>query len=169
MRTLVYVVAAGALATLALALFSDQLPPVLLYNPSPSEPEGFYWRTLEGPGVGKLIAFKVPAHGLKYARDHIDYVTRKNGSILKGVAAGPGDNVCARGGVLSINNQAAGIIAEQDRHGAALPKWNGCRRLGAGEWWVLSDRIPNSFDSRYFGPVPSANILGVYKPLWVRS
>ena len=46
-----------------------------------------------------------------------------------------------------------------------LPRWNGCRRLHNGEVFVFSDRIPNSFDSRYFGPVNRAEIVGVFRPV----
>ena len=48
-----------------------------------------------------------------------------------------------------------------------LPVWRGCRALRRGEFFVFSNRIPNSFDSRYYGPVTQAQILGVFQPLMV--
>lgn len=35
-----------------------------------------------------------------------------------------------------------------------------------GMIWIESS-VPNSFDSRYFGPVPTANIRGAATPLWI--
>ncbi len=37
--------------------------------------------------------------------------------------------------------------------------------MAADEYFVFSNRVPNSFDSRYFGPISRAAILGVYRPL----
>jgi type IV secretory pathway protease TraF len=41
--------------------------------------------------------------------------------------------------------------------------------VGSGDIWVLSGHDPRSFDSRYFGPVPVANVQGEARPLWVLS
>ena len=38
-----------------------------------------------------------------------------------------------------------------------------------GSVWVGSQHSPLSFDSRYFGPVPSQGVLGRAKPLLVES
>ena len=137
---------------------------LLLYNPSPSEPMGFYRFTTAKPAPGQLISFKVPEQGRAYAAQHLAYVLRN--SILKEIVAGQGSTVCADHAVLSIDGRARAKIADHDRRGALLPHWQGCRRLGAGEYFVFSNRIPNSYDSRYYGPVSSRQVLGVYTPLW---
>jgi type IV secretory pathway protease TraF len=36
-----------------------------------------------------------------------------------------------------------------------------------GQVWLLSGHDPRSFDSRYFGAIPTANVRGVARPLWV--
>jgi len=138
--------------------------PLLLYNPSPSEPIGFYRASSAAPTLGQLISFKVPELGRAYAAQHLAYVLRY--SILKEIAAGQGSTVCVDHAVLSIDGRARAKIADHDRQGAQLPHWQGCRRLGAGEYFVFSNRIPNSYDSRYYGPVSSRQVLGVYTPLW---
>ena len=81
------------------------------------------------------------------------------------MAAGQGTRVCA-GAELVVAGRALGPIADHDRAGRPLPRWRGCRRLSAGEYAVFSGRIPDSFDSRYYGPVSRAEILGVYAPIW---
>jgi type IV secretory pathway protease TraF len=145
-------------------LGSSFTAPLLLFNPSPSEPTGLYWLTGAVPGPSRIIAFHVPAPGRDYATEHIRYVIRN--SILKEVVASAGSTVCERDGYVFIDGRRRGAVAANDRNGAALPHWAGCQKLGAGEYFTLSNRIPNSFDSRYYGLVRTADILGVYAPLW---
>jgi len=157
--------ALGCVGIIMVALSTFTRPTALvIYNPSPSEPIGFYRFTTAKPAPGQLISFKVPEHGRAYAAQHLAYILRW--SILKEIAAGQGSTVCADHAVLSIDGRARAKIADHDRQGAQLPHWQGCRRLGAGEYFVFSNRIPNSYDSRYYGPVSSRQVLGVYTPLW---
>ena len=159
------IVALGCVGVLMVGLSVFMRPtPWLLYNPSPSEPIGFYRASFAAPTPGQLISFKVPERGRAYAAHHLAYVLRN--SILKEIAAGQGSTVCADHGTLSIDGRARAIIADHDQQGALLPHWQGCQLLGAGEYFVFSNRIPNSYDSRYYGPVSSHEVLGVYAPLW---
>jgi conjugative transfer signal peptidase TraF len=138
--------------------------PAILYNPSPSEPTGLYRLSGNAPAPGRIIAFKVPAAGRAYAQAHIART-----AILKQVEAGEGAVICEAAGIVSINGKARGTVAATDRHGAPLPHWFGCQRLHKGQYFVISNRIPNSFDSRYYGPVSDAELVGVYQPLWTDS
>lgn len=140
--------------------------PLVLLNTSPSEPPGLYRRVTAAPAPGQLIAFRPPQAAMSYLRAALP--GRARGSLLKTVAAGEGAWVCA-GAQLVVDGKALGPIAVRDRAGRPLPRWRGCRRLAAGEYVVFSDRIPNSFDSRYYGPVGQADILGVYAPIWTRG
>lgn len=54
-----------------------------------------------------------------------------------------------------------------DTAGRPLPAWSGCIRLPDTQVFVLA-ADPDSFDSRYFGPVDRANVLGTALPVWVR-
>ena len=161
-------IALGLVPVLGLALLRSTFSvPVLVYNPSSSEPIGFYRLTKEAITPGRLAAFRVPELGRAYAAAHIPYVIRN--SILKQIAAGPGNTVCVQKTRILVDGQPRGDIALHDRDGVALPHWAGCRRLGVGEYFALSNRIPNSFDSRYFGPLRSSDVLGVYSPLWTEG
>ncbi len=154
----------GAGVALALVIvLASSFGPMLLWNRTESEPLGLYARTGRAPGVGSLIAFPAPAAAFPYADGHMGYLRRV--PILKHVAAVSGDQVCTAHDRLAINGRVRAPILRQDRRGAALPRWDGCRRLRDGEVFVFSDRIPNSFDSRYFGPVNRAEIVGVFRPL----
>uniref|UniRef100_B0T9B2 Putative conjugal transfer protein n=1 Tax=Caulobacter sp. (strain K31) TaxID=366602 RepID=B0T9B2_CAUSK len=137
--------------------------PLLLINTSPSEPVGLYVATGQPARTGTRIAFRVPAPGRAYAARVLP--ERLRTSVLKTIAAGEGDHVCAGGAHLVINGRDVAPIAERDRRGQALPRWRQCRRLVRGEYFVFSARIPNSFDSRYYGPVQAGDVIGVYRPL----
>ena len=111
-----------------------------------------------------MVAFIVPPLGRAYAALR----TKRPDAyiILKRLAAMPGDTVCNHTGEFRVNGHFLGVAQTKDRAGVALPQWRGCRALRAGEYFVFSNRIPNSYDSRYYGPVPASNIVGVYEPLW---
>lgn len=135
----------------------------VMLNTTPSEPLGLYFRTGEPPAMGRLVAFPAPAAAFPYADARLAYL--RHVPLLKAVAAGPGDMVCERDQELWINDAPRGAIAERDEAGRPLPHWAGCRRLGPSEFFALADRVPNSFDSRYFGPISGRSVIGVFKPL----
>ena len=137
--------------------------PAILINTSPSEPVGLYAATARPPARGERIAFRIPAPGRIYAARAMP--ERLRSSILKTVLAGEGDWVCTTSGRLVVNGRDVAPISQQDRGGGGLPRWRECRSLRAGEYFVFSSRIPNSFDSRYYGPVSSGDVIGVYTPL----
>ncbi len=136
-------------------------PPILLFNPSHSEPPGLYVRTGGPPRSGEIIAFKTPPAAFPYAERKMAYLHQR--PLLKNIVAGQGDEVCTTTGQLVVNGVLRAPIASRDRDGLPLPRWFGCRRLGASELFVFSSRIPNSFDSRYYGPVLRHDVLGVYR------
>ncbi len=137
--------------------------PAVLVNTSSSEPTGLYVRLGLAPAVGRLIAFRPPPGAWPYVGQAMP--ERARSSILKTIRAGEGDHVCTAGHQLAINGVRLEPIARVDRRGRVLPQWGGCRRLAHDEFFVFSARIPNSFDSRYYGPVRRSDVIGVYRPL----
>jgi conjugative transfer signal peptidase TraF len=117
------------------------------------------------PAVGRIIDFRIPDS----ARPYVQGRTGNNGEnwyILKPIAAGPGDRVDTTGEWLVINgHKMAPMPPPMDSAGRPLPVWRQCRVLGADEFFVFSDRIPNSFDSRCYGPILTEQIESVRKPL----
>lgn len=155
--------ALGALVAVAVtgAIIAPHGEPAALLNFSPSEPPGLYLRSTQAVGPGAIVAFRTPERAFPYADRHMAYLHER--PLLKAVAAGPGDRVCTDGDTLVINGVDRAPIQRQDREGRALPRWSGCRALRADEVFVFSARVPNSFDSRYYGPVHRTSVLGVYR------
>ena len=160
--------ACATLPVAGAAVLSVTIPqPVVLWNGTPSEPVGLYLRSAARPGPGAIIAFRTPAKAFPYADARMSYLHRI--LILKAVAAGEGDRVCTAGRVLTINGRWRAPVLKLDSRGAKLPAWKGCRALAQGEFFVFSNRVTNSFDSRYYGPVDRGAIVGVFRPLIIAS
>ena len=86
--------------------------------------------------------------------------------LIKPIAAVSGDIVCRFGTFVAVKGRRVARAHMADLSARALPRWRGCRRLTASEVFVLSE-APDSFDSRYIGPVDRRSIVGVAHPLWV--
>jgi conjugative transfer signal peptidase TraF len=133
----------------------------IVINTSPSVQPGLYVRSSDPPSVGAIVDFRIPAAAWPYVRER----TGKNGEnwhILKPIAAGPGDRIDTTGDWVIINgHRLAPMPPAEDSAGRPLPTWREARALGPDEFFVFSDRIPNSFDSRCFGPIRQSQIEAV--------
>ena len=153
----------GALAGLSIwcitsALLSNRQ---IVINTSPSVAPGLYWRSSAAPAVGQLIDFRIPLN----ARHYVMQRTGQNGEdwfILKPIVAGPGDQIDTTSNWLVINGRrVAPMPPAKDKYGHLLPIYRCHRTLGNGEFFVFSSRIPNSFDSRCYGPISRDQIEAV--------
>jgi type IV secretory pathway protease TraF len=93
---------------------------------------------------------------------------RKGALLIKPVAAAAGDTVCRHGALVAINGRVVARASTLDAARRSLPTWSGCFRLAADQIFVLS-ADPDSFDSRYLGPIDRAHIVGIAQPAWVRQ
>jgi conjugative transfer signal peptidase TraF len=90
--------------------------------------------------------------------------------LVKPVAAMAGDLVTVTPQGIAVNSKpVAGTepLAEDEMGRSLHPIPIGAYRVRQGEVWLLSGHDTRSFDSRYFGPVPAANVTGAARPLWV--
>jgi len=160
--------AVGLLLTAGLAVGSALCADrQIVINTSPSVAPGLYIRSDKPPAVGRLVDFRVPPAAAAYVRSRTHGKTSGNNwYILKPVAAGPGDRVDTRGDWLAINgHRVAPMPPVSGTDGMPLPRWAACRTLAPDEFFVFSARVPNSFDSRCYGPVHRAQIESVRRPL----
>lgn len=149
-----------AAAVIPVWMASPEAAPRLLINETASAPRGLYVRTAAAAGakVGDRVAIAQPPQARRYLSDlGVPHAQ----PLLKRVVAAEGSFACARDGRLVWPGGSVTALA-RDRRGRPLVAWSGCRVLAAGELLVIGD-TPHSFDSRYFGPVRVAAVLGVYE------
>jgi conjugative transfer signal peptidase TraF len=170
---------ACGLAALAWASFVHRLPR-LTYNPSDSVAVGWYrvdpldHRASSSPRllppslhVGSIVLVPLPAEAAALAAQRGYLPTRI--PLLKRVGAVAPQEVCITGGSVRIDGVPSAAVLPADRWGRPLPSWLQCRRLRPGELFLLSVTNPASFDSRYFGPVSAAAVIGVARPVWLEK
>lgn len=139
--------------------------PRVLWNASASVPVGLYRVHSVGHlTIGDLVAVQPPPALSDYL-DERGYLPRSV-PLLKHVVALEGALVCRLGDRISIDLRPLGQAQAQDRDGRALPNWQGCHRLGAGEVFLMNPDAPDSLDGRYFGPLPRTAITARLTPLW---
>ena len=172
-RIVLAALSACGLAALAWASFVQPLPRII-YNPSDSVAVGWYrvdpldHRTSSPPhplSVGSIVLVPLPAEAAALAAQRSYLPTRI--PLLKRVGAVAPQEVCVIGGSVRIDGVPSAAVLSADRWGRPLPSWSQCRRLRPGELFLLSVTNPASFDSRYFGPVSVAAVIGVARPVWL--
>lgn len=88
--------------------------------------------------------------------------------VDKVIGALPGDLVDIEPGWVSVNGVRFPDSATASRDSAGRPlahvAW-GERHVAPGEVWLFGFNDPRSWDSRYFGPVPLANLRGELRPV----
>ncbi len=166
---------ACGLAALAWASFVHPLPR-LIYNPSDSVAVGWYrvdplghdTGSLPRPlSVGSIVLTTLPPDAATLAAQR-GYLPARV-PLLKRVGAVAPQEACTTGGIVRVDGVPSAAVLPADPWGGPLPSWPQCRRLRPGELFLLSVTNPASFDSRYFGPVSAAAVIGVARPVWLES
>lgn len=154
---------ACGIAALAWAAFAAPRLRVV-YNASASVPVGWYRiGAAHELRAGDIVLTHLPAAAAALA-DQRGYLPT-HVPLLKRIGAIAPQQVCSRGGVIRINGVQVAVALRADRWRRPLPQWSQCRRLAEGELFLLSTKHPASFDSRYYGPVSAANVIGLAQPL----
>lgn len=86
--------------------------------------------------------------------------------LIKRVLALGGTTICRRGSAIIAYDGIYGQALARDTRGRPLPDWQGCRTLHDGEAFFMNWDSSDSFDSRYFGPLPITTIIGRAIPVW---
>lgn len=157
-RRLVLAVAlAGAVLGIGAALgMVSSAPLMAVYNPSPSMPTGWYLRVPLEPAVGRIVVIDPPQGAIAAGWP-------EGVRLIKPIAAAGGDHVCvaSRMDVLLVNGKPIAPIQPYP-----APRWDGCRTLESGEFFLLAPHRSDSVDGRVYGPVDRAEVLGVFTPIW---
>lgn len=160
--------AIGAFACLScvLVIAGDRArhAPRLLLNTTASAPLGFYAVTPGRSKPGQLAVVSPPPELARWMAGR-GYLPA-NVPLLKEVAAVGGQRVCGLNGAIFIDGVVAAQARHHDRWGRRLVVFDGCRRLEAGEVFLLNRAAPLSLDSRYFGPIAADRVVGSAEPLW---
>ncbi len=116
----------------------------LVVNLTNSEPTGIYLRVPGEPERGGMVALR---------------------SLMKHVVAVPGD-------VVTVTAQGTYVNGQLWPHSAVSTTASGYRHfpfgaytLQPGQYWLLGTS-PDSWDSRYIGPVPIDLIENTIRPVW---
>jgi conjugative transfer signal peptidase TraF len=168
MTRFAYVMSAyfAAMATIVTAFIHPS--PRFIWNASASIPVGLYSARPTGTAsVGDLVAVLPPPRLTAFlaARHYLP----RGVPLLKPVAAARGQRVCRRGLSISIDGRHVGDALARDRLRRPLPAWHGCRLLGSADLFLMNPASRDSFDSRYFGPLPTTTLRSRLRPLWVYS
>ncbi|KAF1043308.1 S26 family signal peptidase [Xylophilus sp.] len=140
-----------------------------VYNPSDSVPRG--WYRIESAGtvadalhVGDIVLARLPAEvaALAGLRGYLP----ERVPLLKRIGAIAPQRVCLAQRTVYVEDVPVALAREADGLGRGLPLWSHCRALRDGELFLLSATNPASFDSRYFGPIDAAAVLGRAQPMW---
>ncbi len=141
--------------------------PRFVWNASASAPVGLY---IVHPGAhitpGDIVIAKLPLAMRKLAADR-HYLPR-GVPLVKQVAAGPGDIVCASATRIFVNGLWLVSRQSVDAAGRPMPWWNGCHILHDREYFLVMPSVPTSFDGRYFGITQASDIIGRARLLWAR-
>lgn len=140
------------------------LRPWLVWNVSASAPIGLYGVTPPHDIMtSDMVIARVPK-GLRSLAAGRRYIPAKV-PLVKRVAAGPGDTVCAAGSKIVIDGRLRAERRPMDGRGRFMPWWQGCMTLRDGAVFLLN-ADPASFDGRYFGPSDRSDIIGRAHLLW---
>lgn len=137
-----------------------------------SVPRGVYWIVpIHDAAVGRatLVFACVPVTAVTEARAlHILPAGSCPGHVapvVKYVRGIPGDAVAVTATAVSVDGVALEGGPPMQSPGGPSHQPFGTRTLGTSQYWLASDH-PDSWDSRYFGPVVRDGILGRAQPLF---
>jgi conjugative transfer signal peptidase TraF len=149
----------------------------LRVNATASMPRGIWWVEPAGTRIERDEVVSVcPRDGAAIReaarRGYIPVGACPGGCepLVKPVAAIAGDLVSVTAHGIAVNGEPVADTAQLDKDSDGRPLRPipaGVYSVPAGAVWLLSGHDPRSFDSRYFGAVPTANIQGIARPVWV--
>lgn len=131
------------------------------------------------PHVGEIAVFHPPAsaeeqlcgptpHSVEDGTSACSQPVPKEASVnfIKRIVAGPGDEIYVKQGhVFRRAAHTSSFVEEKDSYIKACGQSSECNfttpiEIPAGHWFMMGDNRGDSDDSRFWGPVPTAWIIG---------
>ncbi|MBN9147912.1 MULTISPECIES: S26 family signal peptidase [unclassified Nitrobacter] len=163
-RSMTLAMMTGGALLVAAPVWSEHAPR-FIWNASASLPIGLY-SVAPATGIAVTdVAIVQPPDELATFLAERGYLPR-GVPLLKRVFALHGDTVCREGRIIIAYGGRYAVARAHDSRGRPLPVWQGCRTLQDGEVFLMNWDAPDSFDSRYFGPLPVKTIVGRAIPVW---
>lgn len=146
----------------------------LRFNTSRSVDPGFYWVIDKPVEKGDLVSFCLetnPLTQMAYQRGYVGFgnCPGQTERLLKIVYGAVGDSIELKSDGVAVNGILLPFSAALTQDGLERPlaPYSPKRLvLKSDELWVMTNRSPLSFDSRYFGPIQSNQVSDVVLPLW---
>jgi conjugative transfer signal peptidase TraF len=139
--------------------------PEFIWNASASVPIGLYRLApvsrVEAPDL-VVVAPPEPLVSFLAERGYLP----RGVPLVKRVLAVAGETVCRHGMTIVAFDNVYGEARATDSLGRPLPSWQGCRTLADGEVFLMNWDAADSFDGRYFGPLPVSSIVARALPVW---
>lgn len=142
--------------------------PRVIWNASASVPIGLYRIDPADRIAVTDLVIVMPPEPLASFLDERGYLPR-GVPLLKRVLALGGQTVCRNGPDIIAYDARYGAARAHDTRGRPLPVWQGCRVITENAVFLMNWDAPDSFDSRYVGPLPLASIIGRAVPIWTRD
>jgi conjugative transfer signal peptidase TraF len=160
--TLVLMAAAAALVA---PTIGPKPAPRFVWNASKSVPTGLYGVQSARQLIVTDLVVAFPPEPLATFLAEGGYLPR-GVPLIKRILALPEQTVCRPDLAITVDGIEMGAARIRDRRGRPLPVWRGCQVVRDGEVFLMNWDEPASLDSRYFGPLPLAVVIGRAVPLW---
>jgi conjugative transfer signal peptidase TraF len=146
---------------------------LLISNTDSAAPAGIYRvvspEVKRGDLVAACLPFDIAQQGLSRGYLRTGPCVGSAEPVGKIAGALPGDVIDIERDWIAVNGRriAHSAAASHDRAGRPLAhvSW-GKHRVSPGEVWLLGLNDRRSWDSRYFGPIPLANVRGRLEPIF---
>lgn len=164
MKSRIFGAIAGGVCIVALLDIFRPATPYVFYNKSDSAPIGWYRLTPKAPLKRNVLVAAFAPEKARNIADNRDYLPA-HVPLIKTVWAAAGEEICSENGRITAPNRPDIHAARQDGLGRIMPVWSGCITLSETQVFLVSTHVQNSWDSRYFGPVETKDVLGVVEYL----
>lgn len=157
----------GGAAVLSIsAAMSLEITPRLVWNATPSAPQGLYFIADKTPETSDYVLIE-PSLATKTLIAERHYLP-PDIPMIKRVTALPGAEICRVNAQILINGVHVADALEVDSSSRKMPHWSGCFTLQGSDFFLLNDH-ERSLDGRYFGATKKSQIIGVARPILIRD